>query len=78
MSSLGTIFGSIIVKKANGAVNALFSFPQRSQTKETTLQAESTQIFHYLQTLLTRASLAELSLFHFSCPKLASSLLFLY
>ncbi len=41
--------------------NALFRFPQ-SQAKEKMLQDENTQNFHHLQTLLTKTSLAGLSL----------------
>ncbi len=42
--------------------DALFCFPQRRQTEEKTLQDENTQIFHYLQSSLTKASLAGFSL----------------
>ncbi len=47
--------------KANVASNALSRFPQRSQAKEETLRNENSQIFHHLQTLLTRANIAGLS-----------------
>ncbi len=36
-------------------------FPQRSQAKEKILQDENTQIFHCMQTSLTKTSLTELS-----------------
>ncbi len=49
-------------RKANAAADALFCFSQRSQAKEKTLWDENTQILHRLQTSLTRASLAGLSL----------------
>ena len=48
--------------KANGAADALSRFFQRSPEGEKKLQAENTQIFHYLQTSLTNASLLGLSL----------------
>ncbi len=48
--------------KANVADDALSRFPQRSQAEEETLRDENTQILHRLQTSLTRASLAGLSL----------------
>ena len=48
--------------KANAAADTLFRFPQRSQAEEEMLQDENTQILHRLQTSLTRASLAGLSL----------------
>ena len=48
--------------KANGAADALFCFPQRSQDKEEKLWGENTQILHHLQTLLINASLSGLSL----------------
>ncbi len=49
-------------RKANTTINALSYFFQRSQTKGKILRDENTQIFYYLQILLTRASLSELSL----------------
>ncbi len=48
--------------KANRAADALSRFPQRSTDEEATLRAENTQILHCLQSSLTKASLAELSL----------------
>ena len=48
--------------KANGAADALSRFPQRSLDEEEKLRAENTQILHCLQTSLTKASLAGLSL----------------
>ena len=48
--------------KANGAADALFQFPQKSSNKEEKLQAENTQILHYLQTLVTSTSLSRLTL----------------
>ena len=48
--------------KANGAANELSQFAQRSDDKETKLWAKNFQIFHWLQSLLTNASLSELSL----------------
>ena len=48
--------------KANGAADALSRFPQRSLGEEEKLRAENTRIFHCLQTSLTKASLAGLSL----------------
>ncbi len=49
-------------EKANAAVDALSHFSQRSQAEEKTLWNENTQILHRLQTSLTKASLAGLSL----------------
>ncbi len=49
-------------RKANAAADALSRFPQRSQAKEETLRDENSQIFHRLQTSLTRANIASLSL----------------
>ena len=48
--------------KANGAIDALSRFSQRSSNEEEKLQAENTQILHRLQTSLTSASLSGLSL----------------
>ncbi len=48
--------------KANAAADALSRFPQRSQVEEETFWDKNTQILYRLQTSLTRASLAELSL----------------
>ena len=48
--------------KANGAVDALSRFLQRSQDEEEKLRAENTQILYRLQTSLTNASLSGLSL----------------
>ncbi len=48
--------------KANAAADALSHFLQRSQAEEDAFQAENSQILHRLQTSLTRASLAGLSL----------------
>ncbi len=42
--------------KANGAVDALSQYPQRSAEEEETLQAENTKILHQLQSLLARVS----------------------
>ena len=47
--------------KANGAVDALSRFSQRSQEEEDTLRAENTQILHRLQSPLTNASLSGLT-----------------
>ena len=47
--------------KANGAADALSHFPQRSLDEEKKLWAEKSQIFHWLQTSLTNASLSGLS-----------------
>ncbi len=48
--------------KANAAADALSRFLQRSQAEEETLRAENSQILRRLQSLLTNASLAGLSL----------------
>ena len=48
--------------KANRAADTLSRFPQRSLNEEEKLRAENTQIFHRLQSSLTRASLSGLSL----------------
>ena len=48
--------------KANRAADKLSRFLQKSLNKEEKLRAENTQILHYLQTSLTKASLAGLSL----------------
>ena len=48
--------------KANAAADALSRFPQRSLEEEEKLRAENTQILHCLQSSLTSASLAGLSL----------------
>ncbi len=48
--------------KANAVADALSCFPQRSQAEEETLRDESSQILHRLQTSLTRAKIAGLSL----------------
>ncbi len=48
--------------KANAAADALSRSPQRSQAEKNTLRAENSQILHRLQALLTKASLAGLSL----------------
>ncbi len=48
--------------KANAAADALSRFLQRSQVEEKTLRAENSQILHRLQSSLTNASLAGLSL----------------
>ena len=56
--------------KANGAIDALFRFSQKSPDKKKKLWAENTWILHPLQSLLTNASfsglntLAQLSLLH--------------
>ena len=47
--------------KANGAVNALFQYPQRSGEEEKTLRAENIKILHYLQSVLTNTSLSGLT-----------------
>ena len=47
--------------KANRTADALSRFPQRSFDKEKKLWAKNTQIFHYLQSSFTRASLSGLS-----------------
>ena len=47
--------------KVNGDANALFRFPQRSQSKKEELRAKNTQILHHLQSLLTNVSLLGLS-----------------
>ncbi len=49
-------------EKANVATDALFHFLQKSQVKEETFRDENSQIFHRLQTSLTRANIAGLSL----------------
>ena len=51
--------------KANAAADALSQVPQRNQNKKDGLRAENGRILHYLQNLLTNASLASLS---FSAP----------
>ena len=48
--------------KANTAADALSRFSQKSHDEEKKLQAKNTQIFYYLQTSLTNASLSGLSL----------------
>ncbi len=48
--------------KANAAADALSHFPQRSQAEEKTLRDENSQILHRLQTSLTKANIASLSL----------------
>ena len=50
---------------ASAAVDVMLRFHQKNQNKENELQAENDQILHYLQNLLTNASLASLS---FSTP----------
>lgn len=47
--------------KANGAVDSLSQFFQRSQVKKDKLQAKNTQILHKLQSFLTNASLLGLA-----------------
>ena len=47
--------------KANGAVYTLSRFPQKSDDKEEKLLAENSQILHWLQFLLTNASLSGLA-----------------
>ncbi len=42
--------------KANGAVDALSRYPQRSAEEKETLRAENTKILHCLQSLLARVS----------------------
>ncbi len=49
-------------RKANAAADTLSRFPQRSQAEKKTLRAENSQILHRLQSSLTNASLAGLSL----------------
>ena len=60
--------------KANAAVDALLRFPQKSQDEENELRVENGRIFHYLQNLLTNASLVELSLLVLSSFSLPSYL----
>ncbi len=48
--------------KANATADALFRFPQKSQAKKETLRDENSQILHCLQTSLTKANIAGLSL----------------
>ncbi len=48
--------------KANAATDALSRFSQKGQVEEKTLKDENPQIFHRLQTSLTRANIAGLSL----------------
>ncbi len=49
-------------EKANATADTLFRFPKKSQAEEEILRDENTQILHRLQTLLTKDSLAGLSL----------------
>ncbi len=49
-------------EKANTAANALSRFSQRSQAEEKILRDENSQILHCLQTSLTKANIAGLSL----------------
>lgn len=49
-------------EKTNGVVDALSHFPQKSQAQKKPLLDENTQIFYWWQILLTKASLAKLSL----------------
>ncbi len=49
-------------EKGNAATNILSHFPQRGQAEEETLRDENSQIFYHLQTSLTRANIAGLSL----------------
>ena len=48
-------------EKANGAANVLSHFSQRNQAGKDDLQTENTQILHKLQSLLTNASLSDIS-----------------
>lgn len=48
--------------KVNGTADALSRFSQRGQDVEDALRTENTRILHYLQSLLTNASLSGLSL----------------
>ncbi len=48
--------------KANVMADDLSRFPQRNQAEEEMLWDDNTQIFHCLQTSLTKANLAGLSL----------------
>ncbi len=48
--------------KANAVADAMSRFPQRSQAEKKTFRAENSQILYRLQSLLTNASLAGLSL----------------
>ena len=47
--------------KANGAVNALSQYPQRSAEEKMTLQAENVKILHRMQFFLTNTSLSSFS-----------------
>ena len=49
--------------KANGTVDALSWYPQRSAEEKKTLQAENVKILHRLQSLLNNASLSGLTFF---------------
>lgn len=53
-------------EKGNVAVDSLFRYLWRSQAKEEMLKDENTLILHYLPIMLTKASIAELSLPSFS------------
>ncbi len=55
-------------QKANTAADALFYFLQRSQAKEKTVRDENSQILHCLQTSLTKAIIAGLSLSSLALP----------
>ena len=52
-----------MLRQANAAADTLSRFPQRNQDEENEPQVKNGQIFHYLQNLLTNASLASLSFF---------------
>ncbi len=62
-------------EKANAAADTLSHFPQRSQIKDETLKNDNSQIFHHLQTSLTRANITGVS---FSGLALAANLFPLY
>ena len=55
--------------KANGAVDALSRYPQRSQGEEEILQAENTKIFQRLQSSLTNARASSTPLAHVASLK---------
>ncbi len=49
-------------RNTNTGTNALSYFPQRSQAKKETFRDENSQILHHLQSSLTRANIASLTL----------------
>lgn len=57
----------LLPKKNNAAIVVLSYFRKRNHNKKKTFKHENTKTFNFLQTLLTKTSIAELSLFSFFC-----------